>query len=233
MKNVAIILASGTGERSGLSLPKQFFEIDGKTMLEIVVATFNGHSGIDEIIVVVNEDFVELTKSLLSAFPKVKKIIKGGTIRQESSYNGVMAIDDVECNVLIHDAARVFVSKKVITACIESLNEYDAVCAVVNSTDTVFVVDAKGKIVNIPQRENLRCAQTPQCFKLSLIRKAHELALKGKIFVTDDCGLVYKNGLGEIYTVEGDLDNLKITYGEDFELAKQIYKKRLDLKKGS
>lgn len=233
MKNVAIILASGTGNRSGLSLPKQFFKIDGKTLLEIVVSTFDSHPRIDEIIVVVNIEFIELAKELLSKFPKVKKITEGGTTRQQSSFKGVMAVDETECNVLIHDAARAFIPESVISACIEGLKEHEAVCATVNSTDTIFVVDDDGKIIDIPLRTNLRCAQTPQCFRYSLIKKAHEAAREKGIEVTDDCGLVLNSGLGKIYTVRGDTDNRKITYSEDFELAKRIYKKRLDLKNGS
>lgn len=232
MKNTAVILASGTGERSGLNLPKQFFEIDGKTLLEIVVSTFNEHNGIDEILVVTNEDFFEQTKNLLKNFSKVKKVINGGETRQDSSFNGVMAIDE-ECNVLIHDAARVFVSKEIIDACIEGLSAHDAVCTVINSTDTIFKVDGTGKIVDIPERANLRCAQTPQCFRLSLIKKAHEKASERGLSVTDDCGLVEAGKLADIYTVLGNSENKKITYSEDFELAKLIYKKRLDLKKGS
>jgi len=233
MKNIALILASGTGERSGLSVPKQFYEIDDKTFLEIVVSTFDGHSGIDEIIVVTNKEYLERTQNLLRNFSKVKKIISGGVTRQESSYKGIMALGDEECNVLIHDAARVFVSEKIISACIESLQEHDAVCTVVNSTDTMFEVDSNGKIVNVPQRATLRCAQTPQCFRLSLIKKAHKKALEKGLSVTDDCGLVTDSKLAEIYTVSGDTDNKKITYSEDFELAKIIYKKRLDLKRSS
>ena len=233
MKNIAIILASGTGDRSGLSLPKQFFEIDGKTLLEIVVTTFNNHTKVDEIIVVVNVEFIELAKELLAGFSKVKKIVEGGATRQESSFNGVMAVDETECNVLIHDAARAFVSERAISTCIDGLEVHKAVCAAVNSTDTVFVVDDDGKIIDIPSRGNLKCAQTPQCFRYSLIKKAHELACEGKIKVTDDCGLVLNSGLGEIYTIEGDTDNRKITYSEDFDFAKRIYKKRLDLKNGS
>ena len=75
----------------------------------------------------------------------------------------------------------------------------------------------------------MRCAQTPQCFKYSLIRKAHEKALAKGLTVTDDCGLVLDLGT-EIYKITGNQENKKITYREDFELAKTIYKKRLDLK---
>lgn len=227
MKNVAIILASGTGERSGLNIPKQFFEINGKTLLEIVVSTFDKHDKIDEIIVVVNAEFIELVQRYLNRFSKVKKVVAGGKTRQKSSYNGVMAVDYAECNVIIHDAARTFVSGDIISACIAGLAEHAAICTVVNSTDTVFEVDEQGKIINIPTREGLRCAQTPQCFRLSLIKKAHELALADGVSVTDDCGLVLKGGLDEIYTIAGNTENKKLTYGADFELAKQIYKKDL------
>jgi len=233
MKNIVLILASGSGKRSGLSLPKQFFEIDNKTLLEIVVSTFENHEAIDEIIVVVNDDFVELTKKILSKFHKVKDVVVGGETRQKSSFNGIMSIKEEECNVLIHDSARVFVTKDIISSCIASLKEHEAICTTISSTDTIFKVDGHGMITDIPERSELRAAQTPQCFRLSLIKKAHLFALENNIQVTDDCGLIQKSGLGEIYALDGNSDNRKITYIEDFELAKLIYKKRLDLKKGS
>lgn len=227
MKNTALILASGTGARSGLNQPKQFFEVGGRTLLEHAVSAFDEHSGIHEIIVVSHPDFIEKTATLVRNFKKVSRVIEGGATRQESSYNGVFAIDNAD-NVLIHDAVRAFVSAGIISACLEGLESHDAICTATETPDTILEVDENGKITAVPQRKFLRCAQTPQCFKLDLIKHAHELARSQKQTVTDDCGLILANNLAEIYVIKGDTRNRKITYPEDLEFAEWIYKKRLD-----
>lgn len=227
MKNIALILASGTGERSGLNQPKQFYNVGGKTLLEHAVSAFDGHSEIDEIVVVSHPDFMERTTEIIHGYKKVSRVITGGATRQESSYNGVFAIDEAD-NVLIHDAVRAFVSQEIISECIEGLNEHNAVCTATETPDTILEVDAAGKITGVPCRKNLRCAQTPQCFKLDLIKQAHQLAREKKQTVTDDCGLILANNLAEIYIVKGSPENRKITYPEDLEFAQWIYKKRLD-----
>ena len=203
MRNVALILASGTGARSGLNQPKQFFEVGGRTLLEHSIAAFDTHPLIDEIIVVSHPDFIE------------------------RSYNGVFSVQNAD-NVLIHDAVRAFITHEIISACIEGLNEHDAVCTATETADTILEVNENGKIIAVPQRKFLRCAQTPQCFKLDLIKHAHELARVQKQSVTDDCGLILANELAEIYIVKGASGNRKITYPEDLDFAEWIYKKRLD-----
>lgn len=225
MKNLALILASGTGERSGLNQPKQFFEVGGKTLLEHSIETFNIHSQIDGIVVVSHPDFIERTKGLVGRYGKVLNVITGGTTRQESSYNGVFAISEAE-NVLIHDAVRAFVTEDIISACIEGLKEHTAVCAAIETSDTILEVDESGRIISVPQRKSLRCAQTPQCFKLELIKHAHELAREKGQVVTDECGLILASKLAEVYVVSGSADNLKITYPRDLEFARWIYEKK-------
>lgn len=227
MRNVALILASGTGARSGLNQPKQFFEVGGRTLLEHSVAAFDTHPLIDEIIVVSHPDFIERTQSITNGFKKVSAVIAGGETRQESSYNGVFSVQNAD-NVLIHDAVRAFITHEIISACIEGLNEHDAVCTATETADTILEVNENGKIIAVPQRKFLRCAQTPQCFKLHLIKHAHELARVQKQSVTDDCGLILANELAEIYIVKGTSGNRKITYPEDLDFAEWIYKKRLD-----
>lgn len=223
MKNIALILASGTGERSGLNQPKQFFEAGGKTLLELSVEAFDKHTGIDGIVVVSHPDFIERTKELVCRYGKVLKVIAGGTTRQESSYNGVFAISEAQ-NVLIHDAVRAFVSENIITACLEGLKIHDAVCAAVEASDTILEVDEGGKILAVPPRKFLRCAQTPQCFNLKLIKQAHEFARVNNKSVTDDCGLILAANLSDVYVVAGSSDNLKITYPRDLEVARLLYK---------
>lgn len=216
MKHIAIILASGTGSRFSNDIPKQFYKINGKTVLEITVEAFQNHSLIDEIIIVANPDFIEETKSLTKNFSKVKKVVKGGETRQKSSYNGVFAVDETNCNVLIHDCARPFVSKGIIDNCISALKSYKAVNVAIESSDTIVVVDENNIIKAVPERKTLRRCQTPQCFDIELIKKAHTLAKKEPSFTaTDDCSLILKYNLADIYVVNGDTSNIKITYRQD------------------
>ncbi len=222
MKNYAIILASGSGSRFGSNLPKQFTEIKGRTILERSVDVFENTSAIDEIILVVTPEYRELAESIINrnSYKKVTQIMNGGEQRKDSSYIGIHSVQEDEANVLIHDCARPFVSKKIINDCVEALKTYKAVGVAIPSTDTIIEVE-NNIIKSIPPRRKLMRIQTPQCFKLSLIKKAHELSKNDKEF-TDDCGLIIKHNLSEIYIVEGDRNNFKITYPEDFYLAEML-----------
>ncbi|MBR6127578.1 2-C-methyl-D-erythritol 4-phosphate cytidylyltransferase [bacterium] len=227
MKTYAIILASGTGNRFGGDLPKQFTEIAGKTILERSIEVFegvNGVNGIDSIILVITPEYKELAEEIVKKnnYKKVSKIIEGGKLRKDSSYNGVFSIEENEANILIHDCARPFISADVIKNCIKALETHNAVGVAIPSTDTIIEVNNE-IIKNIPPRDTLMRVQTPQCFKLSLIKKAHELSKNDTDF-TDDCGLVLKHNLADIFVVKGNRENIKITYPEDIILA-NIYAK--------
>ncbi len=222
MKNYAIILASGTGSRFGTDLPKQFTDIKGRTILERSIDVFEKSESIDEIIVVITPEYRELAAGIINRnnYKKIRKIVNGGKERKDSSYNGVCSVEDDEANVLIHDCARPFVTEKIIKDCINALKTYKAVGVAVPSTDTIIETE-NSIITKIPPRKSLMRIQTPQCFRLSLIKKAHELSKNDSEF-TDDCGLVIKHNLSDIYIVEGDKNNIKITYPEDFYLAEII-----------
>lgn len=221
MKNIAIILASGTGSRCGLDIPKQFVKIDGKMVLEYSIEAFEQNELISEIIVVTSKDYVGKLSDLTNKYNKVSKIVQGGETRKDSSYNGIFSIEDAGANVLIHDAARPLISQRIINDCINALNTYMAVCTAVNSTDTVFVCDSDKNIDTIPLRKNVYRAQTPQCFKLSLIKKAHEIAYNDKACsVTDDCGLIINYTDEKIHIIEGSEDNIKVTYPDDIEFVR-------------
>lgn len=219
MKNYAIILASGSSSRFGGELPKQFIEIDGKTILEHSVNAFEINENITDIIVVCNPDYIELSKEILSnKFSKIRHITTGGKTRQESSYIGVFLVEEDNANVLIHDGARPFVSQKIINDCIEGLKKFDALGVAIESNDTMIKLDEKGFICEIPQRASLRRIQTPQCFKADIIKKAHELAKEDKsLVVTDDCGMVLHFNLAKIAVIEGDNANIKITHQSDLQ----------------
>jgi 2-C-methyl-D-erythritol 4-phosphate cytidylyltransferase len=225
MKNVAIILASGSGSRFNNEIPKQFYKINNKTVLEYSIEAFQSNLSINEIIIVTNPDFIEETKNITNKYTKVIKVISGGETRQISSYNGVFAVDDDNSNVLIHDAARPFINQNIIDECINALCNYKAVNVAVESSDTIIEVDEDNFIKSVPERKSLRRCQTPQCFNTNVIKTAHKLALNDNFnSATDDCSLILKYNICPIKVVSGDINNIKITYPSDLVIAEKILK---------
>lgn len=228
--NYGIILASGTGSRYGADIPKQFVKIAGKTILEHTIEVFEKADMIDDIIIVITPEYRTMAEEILlkNNYKKVSKLLNGGEIRKESSYIGISSIEDDEANVLIHDCARPFLTQKIISDCIEALEKYNAVDVAIPSADTIVKIDENNIIQHIPNRASLRRGQTPQCFKLSTIKKAHELSQNDKNF-TDDCGLVVKYNLADVYVVEGDVENIKVTYPSDIFMADRLFQIRSSL----
>ena len=223
-KVFGLILASGTGERAGLNKPKQFFEVKGKMLIEHSIEAFENNSFVTDIIVVSHPDFVDYVKEIVAKnfYKKVRKVVKGGATRQESSYNGISEIPNGS-KVLIHDAVRPFVSQRIINDCVEALNNYQAVGVAIPCSDTIIQVE-NGKIKNIPNRSELMQIQTPQAFQSDVIKQAHEiLKTRNDVVVTDDCGLIMALNLCEIFVVQGEERNIKITYPKDIVLAEKIY----------
>lgn len=224
--NLVIILAGGSGSRIDNEVPKQFLELSGKTIIEHTIDKFEDHPAVHHIFIVTNGEFYDKTAEILrnSTYKKVVDVLKGGETRQESSRIGVTAAGarDYE-NVLIHDAARPFVSKKIIDDLLKQLDTFSAVNLAVPSADTIIEIDDDNLIKNVPERTCLRRVQTPQAFKLDLIQKAHGLALeKGITNATDDCSLILEFKLAPVYVVEGSPLNIKITYPMDIQMAESI-----------
>lgn len=230
MKNYGIILASGSGSRYGSDVPKQFVKIAGKTILEHTIDVFEKAKLIDEIFIVITPEYRHVAENILlkNNFKKVAKLLNGGETRKDSSYIGISAVDEEEANVIIHDCARPFLTQKIISDCIEALKTHNAIDVAIPSADTIVEVDENNIIKNIPNRAVLRRGQTPQCFKLSTIKKAHELSEGDKNF-TDDCGLVVKYNLADVYVVEGDIENIKVTYPSDIFMADRLFQIRSSL----
>lgn len=228
-KNLAIILAGGAGTRLNKETPKQFLKIEDKSIIEHTIERFEFHALIDHIFIVTNPEYYDQTLKIVNIrdFKKVKKVLKAGKTRQESSRIGVFsAVNDYE-NVLIHDAVRPFISDEIIENVLKELETYSAVNVAIPSNDTIIEIDEKNIIKKIPDRNFLRRVQTPQAFKLSLIQKAHKLAIENDIKdATDDCYLVLKFKLSDIYVVNGIEFNIKITYPMDINIAREIIKKR-------
>jgi 2-C-methyl-D-erythritol 4-phosphate cytidylyltransferase len=225
-KTQMVILAGGSGERFGGEIPKQFIKIAGKTIIEHTIERVESCADIHSIIVVVHEMYYEYMNELVvkNHFHKVVKIIKGGNSRQESSYAGIQACDMDTDNVLFHDAIRPFVSERIIDDIVIALERYEAVDVAIPCADTIIKVNDEKVIESIPVRKYLMRGQTPQGFHLGLIRKAYERYLSdGNVFVTDDCGIIAHYGMADIYVVDGEEKNIKITYKEDAYLADKLF----------
>lgn len=230
MKTIAILLAGGSGKRLGANIPKQFLEVAGKMIIEHTIEAFHKSDEIDEIAIVCHEEYTQFMQETLEKthYPKVRKILKGGSERFHSSIAAIKAYDDgEEKKMLFHDAVRPLVSEKVISNCISKLDEYNAVGVGIKTTDTIWTV-IDDAIVNIPDRRSIYRAQTPQGFRFSTIKKAYSIGLRDKAMITtDDCGVVMHYLPSEkISTVEGDDTNIKITRKEDLLLFENILKNR-------
>lgn len=227
MKNIAVILASGTGSRFGSKLPKQFVRLAGKPIIQYTIEVFNASKLIDEIIIVTKEDYIDDVHLIINAqnYQKVSKVIAGGTERYDSTLAAINAIQDAEANILIHDAVRPFISQSIINGCISALDHANVVDVVVPAIDTI--VQIKNNYVEaIPDRRFLNRGQTPQGFKKTVLQKAYQLFLKDtKKIASDDCGIVLKYLPNEkIITVPGEEKNFKITHQQDIYLADNLIK---------
>lgn len=231
MKNVAVILAGGTGARLGWDKPKQFLKVAGKTVLEHTVNVFQKHSSINEIAIVVRQGYFADVETMIlkNKWTKVKKVLNGGEERYQSSLSAIKAYekeDNGNINLIFHDSVRPLLSTKIIDDVIDALRTYDAVDVAIPSADTIIELEDNKKLIsNIPKRDLLRRGQTPQAFKLQVIKKAYEKALLDSDFqVTDDCGIVIKY-LPEVkvYVVDGEERNTKLTYPEDVYLIDKLF----------
>lgn len=223
-RNIAVILASGSGERAGFARPKQLAKLAGRPVVAHALERFQTHPQIDEIAVVTNRDCVDEIEALVSrdGFTKVKRVLLGGAERSDSSVSAIRAYEtDARAgpiNLLFHDAVRPLVSHRIIGDVVTALSHYGAVDTAVASADTVIFADPDSNIIrDIPDRRLVRLGQTPQGFRYDVIRTAYERARQDPNFrTTDDCGVVLRYMPEEkVYVVDGALTNLKLTYADD------------------
>ena len=213
--NIAIILAAGTSTRYNQKVPKQFDDSFSKKMLiEHSIETFLNHSKIDSVILVVPELYLKKIKN------KIKNciVIKGGSSRQESSFLGLMECPENTTNVLIHDAARPFVSTQIIENCIKNLSDNIAVSPALPCTDTIAEVKNNSDISKMLDRNILYKLQTPQAFNYKILLECHKKIDKE---VTDDISIIKNQGY-DCKIIKGDIKNMKITYKEDFKILKSL-----------
>lgn len=206
MKTVALIVAAGTGERMGGSLPKQYALLAGRPMLAWSYAALSAHPAIDEVIVVIGEGHQAL---LDSALPGARFTI-GGATRRQSVARGMQAIGAAD-RILIHDAARPFVAEQVIDRLLSGMDSADGTVPVLPVADTLVAADG----TNVPRAGLLR-VQTPQAFRFQVLRRAH--ADWSGDEPTDDAQMVRALG-GSVALVQGDPMLEKVTWAGDIAAA--------------
>jgi 2-C-methyl-D-erythritol 4-phosphate cytidylyltransferase len=222
---VAVVLGGGIGNRFGAAMPKQLLTLAGKTLVEHCVTAFGQAPGIDEVLLVMPPDYHDEAAKLVG--DQVSAIISGGVTRSDSVRNALAHLSArypaESTGVLLHDAARPLVTQRVIADCVTALAQHDAAGTAVPTADTIVVAD-DGVMSHIPPREKLLRCQTPQCFRLAVISRAHELAAADPDFVpTDDCGVVLRY-LPDVpvHLVQGSEHNIKVTYPGDLAIAEAL-----------
>lgn len=216
---VAVVPAAGSGERLAAGVPKAFFHLDGRTLVERAVSGLLQSGVVDRVVVAVPADRTDQAKLILG---QNATIVAGGATRSESVGNALTAAGEPDF-VLVHDAARALTPPELVVRVVEALRAgHSAVVPVLPVSDTIKAVDANGVVLGTPERVGLRAVQTPQGFGTELLLRAYQRAgqLGGADF-TDDASMVENIG-GQVQVVDGDPLAFKITTRLDLLLAEVI-----------
>lgn len=214
-KNIAIIVAAGSGTRFGDDRPKQFLKLQGREILDYSVTSFSNHPLIHEVIIVTSQThFNHVTQ----AYPNCL-VTLGGASRQESVSNGLKVCPQEAVHVLVHDAARPLVPSKLIDSCLQALEDYDGVAPAIKPVDSMVTLTEDS--FEALSREALRIVQTPQCFRTDILKEAHA----SDILDTDEMGLV-KQAIptAKLTLINGAPETMKITRSSDLFLIERFLK---------
>ena len=224
-----VIVSAGRGRRLAKG-DKAVLKLDGKPLFHKALGVFRGVKVIREIILVLRKDNFSLAKKFISSLNKEGKkiiLVEGGEKRADSVFKGLSALSDNIDNVIIHDGARPFVTKKLILGILRELKKYPAVTCGLRCPDTLKLVK-QGVIKKTLNRDDVYSVQTPQGFKKKVILNAYKKikrrgsVLKGAEF-TDDAQILEAMGK-PVRVIAGDILNFKITYPEDLSLAGKLSK---------
>ena len=229
MKSFAILLVAGKSTRFENNVSKQVFLLKGKPVFSYPLDALLNNSSLDEIIVVTNEEHKSEIERYIGNNPKVK-VCLGGETRQISVEHGLAMLNaDANDIVLIHDGVRPFIDNDLLEKCLNTTLRYGNAITVSPAVETISVLDSDNNISSIMPRQKCVLARAPQVFYLDSIYAAHLLAKKeGKLFV-DSASMLFDQKVA-LNTVEGPLDNIKITTPYDLKvcelLMEQKYEKR-------
>ncbi len=222
MKKYLIVVAGGKGVRMGGDMPKQFQLLCSKPVLMITLEHLHAIDPLMQLILVLPEEHIELWKDLCKehSFAVPLLLTNGGSTRFHSVQNGLTQIDDLEeALVGVHDGVRPFVSARVLEDCFREAWIHGAAVPMINIQDSLRHIVGVNGITEVVPRDRYRLVQTPQVFKLSLLRRAYEQRFVESF--TDDASVV--EALGEqIVGVEGNSENIKLTTPFDLMVAKTL-----------
>ncbi len=213
----AIIIAAGEGRRFGLA--KQFALLKGKTVLDWCLERFEKHNAVDDIILVLGKEHP--SQDYRSRYKKVASVACGGGRRQDSVYSGLCCVDDLKTPiVLVHDGVRPLVGEDLIGRVIERASEKGAVVPVIPVEDTIKRVEGE-RVIQTEDRTRLFRSQTPQGFSCPLLKEAFIRAREEGFYGTDEASLVERMGK-EVFIIQGDPKNIKITTQDDLRVAEVL-----------
>lgn len=218
----ALVVAAGRGIRAGAGMPKQYRMLGGIPVLTRTLKALCAHPAIAAIIVAIHPDDEALYEACVAALApqeraRLLRPVHGGATRQSSVHAGLCALDASTCpHVLVHDAARPFVSRDLIARACTALATHDAALPGIPVTDTIKQVTDDGRVTRTPPRDALRAVQTPQAFRLAPLLAAHRRAIEaGLTEFTDDGALAEWAGI-EVHVFAGEAGNIKLTHEADF-----------------
>ncbi|MEK9753312.1 MAG: bifunctional 2-C-methyl-D-erythritol 4-phosphate cytidylyltransferase/2-C-methyl-D-erythritol 2,4-cyclodiphosphate synthase [Rhodospirillaceae bacterium] len=215
---IALIVGAGRGNRFGGDVPKQYCELDGEPLLRLTLRAFLDHPGIDQVQPVIHPEDIDLFRAAATGLA-VREPVSGGGTRQDSVRLGLESVAGTDPDlVLVHDAARPFVSTAVITRVLEALKTHAGAIPALIVTDTLKrAADGDNRAIGetVP-RDGLWRAQTPQGFRFAELLAAHRNAMGEAL--TDDAAVAERHGL-TVAIVEGSEENVKITTADDLKKA--------------
>lgn len=221
-KKIAIIVAGGTGQRMGSVVPKQFLEIEGKSILLHTIDQFVNAFDDISLVVVLPEGYIEEGKKLLNNRTKNPiQFIAGGETRFESVKNGLTAVKE-KCIVFVHDAVRCLLTPALIQRCYQQAVENGSAIPAVSSTDTMRIME--NETHHLFDREKVMLIQTPQTFQSEVILAAFNQVYQPNF--TDEANVVEASGQ-PVFLVDGEFENIKITRPLDLAIATYVLTKRL------
>lgn len=231
MKTVAIILSGGKGTRLGSDTPKQYIVVNGKPIIMYSIETFARMQEIDGFVICLSDEWKFYVKEELGNANITKPVIfsKPGEVRQLTIYNALKTLNDQGLEnddiVVIHDAARPFVSEALIRRCIEGCASADGALPCVPMKDTLYQSKDGKSITALLKRSEIVAGQAPEAFRFGKYLNAHNsMIYEGILQISGSTEMAYKMGL-DVRLVKGEEINFKITTQDDLENFRHILNK--------
>jgi 2-C-methyl-D-erythritol 4-phosphate cytidylyltransferase len=218
MQRSTIIVAGGSGKRMGAAIPKQFLLLKGRPLLMWTLEAFNRFDPAMQLVVVLPKDHHGTWQELCDehGFALAHTLVSGGAERFHSTFEGLKAVTH-EGLVAVHDGVRPLVSAALIARCFAAAEEHGAAIPVVPISPSVRELTEEGS--QAMDRSRLRAVQTPQCFRVPLLRRAFELPYDPAF--TDEATLVERLGV-DVHLIEGEEHNIKVTTPFDLQVAEVV-----------